>query len=58
MPESGARYRVWWEALNGEVSGIVEAEAAPDTYLVRLDGGKCSIVHRKSIRKWEEQQSG
>lgn len=52
--EERKRYRVWWEALNGEVSGIVESKFAPDTYFVRLDGGKRSIVHRKSIRKWEE----
>ena len=55
--EEKKRYRIWWEALNGEVSGIVESKFAPDTYLVRLDNGKCSIVHRKSIRKWEELQS-
>ncbi len=53
--EEGKRYRVWWEALNGEVSGIVESRfTMPDTYIIRLDSGKYSIVHRKSIRKWEE----
>lgn len=56
--EEKKRYRVWWEALNGEVSGIVESKFSQDTYIVRLDSGKCSIVHRKSIRKWEESQSG
>lgn len=51
------RYRVWWESLNREVSGVIEAKFAPDTYIARLDNGKQSIVHRKSIRRWEELQS-
>lgn len=57
MPGTGRTCRVWWNTLNREVSGVVERETAPDTYLVRLGGGKCSIVHKSSIRRWEEQQS-
>lgn len=48
---------MWWNCVNREISGAAEAETAPDTYLVRLDNGKCSIVHKSSIRRWEEQQS-
>lgn len=55
--EEKKRYRVWWEAINGQVSGIVESRFSPDAYIVRLDNGKCSVVHRKSIRKWQELQS-
>ncbi len=53
----GKRYRVWWEAVNREFSGTVEDRFAPDTYIVRLDSGKFSVVHRGSIRKWQELQS-
>jgi len=58
MPGTARRYRVWWETLNSGASGVVEGKPASDTYFVRLDNGKHSLVHMKSIRKWEESQSG
>ena len=44
--------RVWWECVNGEISGIVEEIRANDYFLVRLDNGKCVLVHELSILKW------
>ena len=46
--------RVWWEAVSGPVSGIVEEFRDGDNYLVRLDNGKCVIVNELSISKWEK----
>ncbi len=51
------RCRIWWNGVNKEISGVIEDRFAPDTYIVRLDNGKQSIVHKQSIRKWEELSS-
>lgn len=48
------RYRVWWNCVSGEVSGVVKSKDESGHYVVRLDNGKCVLVHRKSIRKWAE----
>ena len=46
--------RIWWESISKTVSGIVEEIRPEDNYLVRLDNGKCVIVHELSIIKWEK----
>lgn len=51
------RYRVWWEWLNGETSGIVENKIDSSTYVIRVANGKQVIIHKKSIKRWEELQS-
>ena len=40
--------RVTWETVNGPRTGIVEYKHTLG-YLVRLDSGKCVIVHPRSI---------
>lgn len=45
--------RVTWMAVNGPRSGVLEAKM-PTGYLVRLDNGKCVIVHQNSIKQNEK----
>ena len=42
--------RVTWETVNGPSTGIVEDKRTLG-YLVRLDSGKCVIVHPNSLRE-------
>ena len=44
--------RVWWECIHGAVSGIVTEIRPDDNYFVRLDNGKCVIVHELIITRW------
>ena len=44
--------RIYWNCVNGEISGIVEEIRQDNYYLVRLKNGKCVIVHELSITKW------
>ncbi len=46
--------RIWWEAVNGTVSGIIEEILPNDNFCVRLDNGKYVIVHELSIQQWEK----
>lgn len=53
MIEAGST--IWWDAINGAVSGMVEGTEG-GCYVVRPEDGRVSLVNRKCVKEKTENR--